>query len=89
MSHIASDNWRNYLTNTNKADTKAIFGFLARAEGRKQKGFSRIDMHPMTNTEGVRVNSPQEKVALLTQAFKVRFTAEETSDAAAPTDGLF
>ena len=40
IRHINTDNWRDFIANVNKANTRAIFAHLARLENRKQKNFN-------------------------------------------------
>ena len=92
MRSINAANWKSYLASANKADTRGIFAYLARSEGRKQKGLTKYDLYPMHHPDGYKVTDPRAKAHLITEAFRKRFTtiisdaipSPPTSDEAIP-----
>ena len=58
-----------------KNDMRALFNYLAKAEGRKKVGFVPADATPMINNEGHLVLSIGERVQLITDTFYKRFSA--------------
>ena len=76
MRRMSADGWREYLKSVHRNDTRAFFAYLARAEGRKRKGFVPADSRPMRDPRnGSLVVTPLGKVALITSAFGERFSA--------------
>ena len=92
MRSINASNWKSYLASINRADTRGIFAYLARSEGRKQKGLTKQDLYPMNHPDGRKITDPLEKVNLITEAFKCRFTAPPTTplptESSPPSDAL-
>ena len=78
MGVMCSDDWSAYLKKVSLNDTRSIFAFLARAEGRKQSGFAPEDSGPLINERGEYVLSQKEEAGLLTGAVKDRLSAVAT-----------
>ena len=77
---ISSDGWKRYLQRTRRSDTRAMFAYPARSEGRKRWGFAPADSTPMRNAQGRPILAPQDKVNLITQTFRMRFSAPRVTD---------
>ena len=85
IRRMSSDGWKLYLKKTNKNDTKALFAYLARSEGRKKWGFVPADSTPLIDTDGSLAINPQDKVRLVTKTFRARFSAAASNDPTLPT----
>ena len=75
ISRISADGWRDYLDRVKKHDTRALFGYLARAEGRKPCGFIPADSSPLVDEQGRLTLTPLGKARIITQVFCRRFSA--------------
>ena len=84
LRRISSDGWKKYLKQTNRNDTRAMFAYLARSEGRKKWGFVPEDSTPLRDSTGRLVLTPQEKVSLITNAFRMRFSAPAVLNTSLP-----
>ena len=73
MRRSSADGWRAYLSAVRRSDTRAFFAYLARAEGRRQKGFVPADSRPMRDPRGGLVVSTLDKIALITKFSGERF----------------
>ena len=47
MSQISADNWHDFLGGVKRSDTRAIYAFLAKMEGRRQMNIQQGDLAPL------------------------------------------
>ena len=84
IRRIGADGWRKYLQSIKRHDARALFAYLAKSEGRKQKGFVPADASPMIDQQGCLIVSPKERVQLITRTFRKRFAAPAVINPALP-----
>ena len=72
---IQRDGWKAFLRKVHKNDMRAIFKYLAKAEGRKRWGFIPEDASPLLNEHGQLIVSINERTRLITDTSRKRFTA--------------
>ena len=75
INRISADGWRDHLKAVNISDTRSLFAFLTKSEGRIPWGFVPADAAPLLNARGEAVVSQQAKVGEFTRAVRERFTA--------------
>ena len=84
MRRISADGWREFLKSVHRSDTRAFFAYLARAEGRKKRGFVPADSRPLKDPRGGLAISVRDKIALITASFGERFSAPAVVDRTLP-----
>ena len=75
ISRMSGDDWKRYLQEVRLSDTRSIFAFLARSEGRQKSGFVPEDSAPLLNGQGEYVLNQVEETELLTAAVRERLSA--------------
>ena len=69
ISRISADRWREYLQRVKRYDARALFGYLAKAEGRKPWKFVPADSTPLVDEQGRLVLTPIGKARIITNVF--------------------
>ena len=81
ISRMSADGWKKHLKEVSLSDTRSLFAYLAKSEGRKPWGFVPGDSSPLVDERGRLVLAHSEKVKLLTKAVSERFTASRNTAA--------
>ena len=74
VSQISADNWRLFLEKVNRSNTRAIYAYLAKAEGRKYKGTTPEDLTPIKTGEDI-ITTNRGKCEAIALAFREKLTA--------------
>ena len=87
VSQMSADDWGECLGKVNLSDTRSIFGFLARSEGRGNWGFAPAVSEPLADENGTYVISQEEKTRLLASAVRTRLTIQEAAQRSTSGEG--
>ena len=73
-SQIRAENWHDFLGKVNRSNTRAIYAYLARVEGRNQMSVKPGDLAPILHN-GELVTGHRERCAVIADYFKIRMAA--------------
>ena len=78
MRKISADGWKEYLGGIGRSNTRSLFAYLAKEEGRHKWGLSPADLAPL-KLDGQVVVGPRRKCEALAEAFCAKLTAPAES----------
>ena len=87
MDKITADGWHDFLKTVSRSNTKAMYAYLAKAEGRKQWAHIAVKNAPLVYYDKV-LQTDREKAEKLAQIFSIRMAARTADDTEEEGDAL-
>ena len=84
MHKMSRDGWPEYLGNVSPLDTRAMFRYLAKEDGRRPRGAPYACKSPLTDKEGVLRFTSKEKCHILADHFEEKLK-HQIDDIQTPT----